>query len=40
MVDAINPKEIVPIHTFQGNTCPDIFEYPAKIINDREIVEL
>ena len=40
MVDAVKPKVIVPIHTFQSNKYPEIFEYPVKVINDREIVEL
>ena len=40
MVNAIKPKKIVPIHTFQGNKYSDIFEYPVNLINDREIVEL
>ena len=40
MVDAIKPKKIVPIHTFQGNKYSDIFEYPVNLINDCEIVEL
>ena len=40
MVDAIKPKNIVPIHTFNGTKYSDIFEYPVKVINDCEIMNL
>lgn len=40
MVEAIQPKCIVPIHTFERNKYQDIFKYPIKELNDKEIQEV
>ena len=38
MVEAIKPKNIVPIHTFKGKDYKNIFKVPVKELNDGEIV--
>lgn len=40
MVAAIKPKTIVPIHTFQGKSYPDIFKGSVNLVEDGEVVEL
>ena len=40
MVEAIKPKNIVPIHTFEGNKYKDIFNEPVVELNDEEIREI
>ena len=39
MVDAVKPKKIVPIHTFEGNSYEELFSNVIRI-NDRETVEI
>jgi len=36
MVDSINPKNIVPIHTFEGDKYKDIFKQPVVELKDGE----
>ncbi len=36
MVDAIKPKNIVPIHTFEGDKYKDIFKEPIVELMDGE----
>ena len=38
MIEAIKPKNIVPIHTFNGADYSKIFNYPIVLLKDREIV--
>jgi ribonuclease J len=40
MVEAIKPKNIVPIHTFEGNKYKDIFTEPIVELKDEEIREI
>ena len=40
MVEAIKPKNIVPIHTFEGGKYKDIFNKPIVELNDGEIIEI
>jgi len=40
IVDAIKPKHIVPIHTFNKNEYKEIFTLPVKELKDGEIVEI
>jgi ribonuclease J len=40
MVDAISPKNIVPIHTFVGDRYKDIFKEPIVELKDGEIREI
>ena len=40
MVDAINPKNIVPIHTFNGSEYQKIFATPVIEMNDGETKEM
>jgi ribonuclease J len=40
MVEAINPKNIVPIHTFEGDKYKDIFNEPIVELKDGEIREM
>lgn len=37
MVAAIEPKHIVPIHTFEGDNYKDIFDYPVVRLQDGEM---
>ena len=37
MVKAINPKNLVPIHTFEGQKYKNIFNVPVKELNDGEV---
>ncbi len=40
MVEAIKPKNIVPIHTFEGDKYKDIFDEPIVELEDEEIKEI
>lgn len=40
MVEAIKPKNIVPIHTFEGDKYKDIFAEPVVELKDEEIREI
>jgi len=40
MVEAIKPKHIVPIHTFEGDKYKDIFNVPIVELKDEEIREI
>jgi len=40
MVDAIKPKNIVPIHTFEGDKYKDIFKEPIVVLKDGEIRQI
>ena len=40
MVEAIKPKNIVPIHTFEGDKYKDIFDEPIVELKDGEIIEI
>jgi ribonuclease J len=40
MVEAIKPKNIVPIHTFSGNEYSKIFTTPIVVINDGETISI
>jgi len=40
MVDAIKPKNIVPIHTFEKEKYKDIFTVPVIELNDSDVVEI
>ena len=40
MVEAIKPKYIVPIHTFEGDNYKDIFDYPVVRLKDGELQEV
>ncbi len=40
MVEAIKPKNIVPIHTFEGNKYRDMFKEPIVELKDGEIREI
>ena len=40
MVEAIKPKNIVPIHTFEGDKYKDIFSEPIVELKDEEIKEI
>ncbi|MHA1584105.1 MAG: MBL fold metallo-hydrolase [Promethearchaeota archaeon] len=40
MVEAIKPKNIVPIHTFEGDKYKNIFNEPIVELNDEEIREI
>ncbi len=40
MVDAIKPKYIVPIHTFEGEKYKDIFKEPIVELKDEETREI
>jgi ribonuclease J len=39
MVDAINPREIIPIHTFEKNSYKEFFKHPIKQLNDKELLQ-
>ncbi|MCX6152710.1 MAG: MBL fold metallo-hydrolase [Candidatus Kapabacteria bacterium] len=39
-VNAINPKYIIPIHTFHKNQYPSVFSQEVKILNDNELLEI
>jgi hypothetical protein len=36
----IRPKQIIPIHTFDGDKYQDIFEETVKVVNDGEIINI
>lgn len=40
MVDAINPKNIVPIHTLSGDEYQNLFKTPVVLLNDNEICKV
>ncbi len=40
MIEAINPKNIVPIHTFSGSDYKKIFTKPIVELKDGEIKEI
>jgi len=40
MVNAIKPKNIVPIHTFEGNLYQDIFRYNVIQCNDGDVINV
>jgi len=40
MVEAIKPKNIVPIHTFEGDKYKDIFNEPIIELKDEETIEI
>lgn len=40
MVEAIKPKHIVPMHTFEGDKYQEIFDYPVVRLQDREVLEI
>jgi ribonuclease J len=40
MVEAIKPKNIVPIHTFEGDKYKDIFNKPIVELKDKETIEI
>ncbi|TFB11467.1 MBL fold metallo-hydrolase [Candidatus Marinimicrobia bacterium MT.SAG.3] len=40
LADAINPKFIIPIHTFSRDKYDEIFSQPIKLINDGEVVKV
>ena len=40
LVDAINPKNIVPIHTFHPKEYQKIFTKPVTILKDGEVVQI
>jgi ribonuclease J len=40
MVEAIKPKNIVPIHTFEGEKYKDIFKEPIVELKDGEVREI
>jgi ribonuclease J len=40
LVDAIKPKNIVPIHTFEGDKYKDIFTETIVELKDKEIREI
>ena len=40
MVEAIKPKNIVPIHTFEGDKYKDIFNEPIVELKDAETIEI
>ena len=40
MVEALQPKYIVPIHTFKGDEYKDIFATPIVELNDGEVREI
>lgn len=40
MVEAIKPKNIVPIHTFEGDKYKDIFNEPILELKDEETIEI
>lgn len=40
MVDAIKPKNIIPIHTFHSNKYQQRFSYPVILIRDGEEIEI
>ena len=40
MVDVINPKNIVPIHTFEGDKYKDIFNESVVELKDGETREV
>lgn len=40
MVEAMKPKNIVPIHTFSGNEYKNIFTIPVVELNDGETKEI
>lgn len=40
MVETIKPKNIVPIHTFEGKKHKDIFNQPIVELKDEETVEI
>jgi len=40
MVEAISPKNIVPIHTFGGDKYKNIFNEPVRELKDEEIIEI
>jgi ribonuclease J len=40
MVDAIKPKNIVPIHTFSGDEYNKLFDTPIVLMNDNEICKV
>jgi hypothetical protein len=40
MVEAIKPKNIVPIHTFEGKKYKDIFKEPIVELKDGEVREI
>ena len=40
MVEAIKPKNIVPIHTFEGDKYKDIFNEPIVELKDEETIEI
>ena len=40
LADAINPKFIIPIHTFSRDQYASIFSQPIKLINDEEVLNI
>jgi ribonuclease J len=40
MVEAIKPKNIVPMHTFKKDKYKDIFKEPIRELKDEEIIEI
>ena len=38
MVEAINPKNLIPIHTFKSGEYESIFDVPVKVLKDGEIL--
>ena len=40
MVEAIKPKHIVPMHTFEGDKYQEIFDYPVVRLQDGEVLEI
>jgi len=40
MVNAINPKKIVPIHTFEGNKYKEIFNTQIEELKDGQMIEI
>jgi hypothetical protein len=40
MVEAIKPRNIVPIHTFERDKYKDIFKEPIVELKDKEVIEI
>ena len=40
MVEAIKPKHIVPMHTFEGDKYKEIFDYHVVRLEDGETLEV
>jgi len=38
MVNAVDPKTLIPIHTFNGKDYKNIFKVPVKELKDGEIL--